>query len=81
MLIKYRTNDKNSKFLQSGWNIHSIPKIKKYFERASFKIKQHKFRPVKGIKRHRKDPVRSWTFKNDKKENLITKYLAYSMLI
>jgi hypothetical protein len=76
VLIKYRTNDKNSRFLQSGWNIHSIAKIKRYFERVGFKIKQHKFRPIKGIKRHRKDPVRSWTFKNDKKENLITNGLS-----
>ena len=76
VFIKYKTYDKNSKYLQSGWNIHSIAGIRNFYKKHSYKLKTHKFIPMKPIKKYRQDPVRSWTFKNKKGENLITNGLS-----
>ena len=74
--IKYRTNSKNSNVLQSGWNIHSIDGLKKFFKQHNKKIKIYKFKPKKSFKGKINDPLRSWTFKNKKNENLITNGLS-----
>lgn len=76
VFIKYRTISKNNKILQSGWNIHSIQGLKKFFERYGKKTKVFKFKPKKSFKGKINDPLRSWTFKSKKNENLITNGLS-----
>lgn len=74
--IKYRTRTKNQKILQSGWNIHSINGLKKFFKIYKKKLKVYKFKPKKAFFGKPNDPLRSWTFKNKKNENLITNGLS-----
>lgn len=74
--IKYRTRSKNNKILQSGWNIHSINGLKKFFRQHNKKLKIYKFKPSKSFKGKTSDPLRSWTFKNKNNENLITNGLS-----
>ena len=75
VFIKYRTSQ-NPNILQSGWNIHSIKSLEEFFKAYGKKIKVYKFKPKKGFKGKSNDPVRSWTFKNKKNENLITNGLS-----
>ena len=59
--------DLNSKITnyQSGWNIWSIKTIKKYFKEK--KIIKHPFEIKFDIKQNKKDLIRSWTIKINKK--------------
>lgn len=76
VFIKYQTNDKNRNILQSGWNIHSISKIKNIFKKLSLrKFSIYKFEP-KPFKGKKNDLLRSWTFKLSNKKNLITNGLS-----
>lgn len=72
VMIKYRTHDKYSKYLQSGWNIHSLITIEKFLNKKRFKMKAFKFLPKLSFKKKIKDPLRSWTFKDKNGNNLIT---------
>ena len=72
VFIKYRTRSKNANILQSGWNIHSIKGLEEFFKTHGKKTKVYKFKPKKSFKGKSNDPLRSWTFKNKKNENLIT---------
>ncbi len=65
IMIKYK--DLNSKITsyQSGWNIWSIKKIKKYFK--SKKIIIHPFNIDIDIKQNKNDLIRTWTIKIGKK--------------
>ena len=76
VFLKYRTRSKNDNILQSGWNIHSIKGLEEFFKTHGKKTKIFKFKPKKSFKGKSNDPVRSWTFKNKKNENLITNGLA-----
>jgi phosphatidylethanolamine/phosphatidyl-N-methylethanolamine N-methyltransferase len=76
VFIKYRTRSQNANILQSGWNIHSIKGLEEFFKVHGKKTKVFKFKPKKGFKGKSNDPVRSWTFKNKKNENLITNGLS-----
>jgi 2-polyprenyl-3-methyl-5-hydroxy-6-metoxy-1,4-benzoquinol methylase len=76
VFIKYQTHDTNSSYLQSGWNIHSIEKINNFFKKKGFKLKTYKFQKTIPIKRNKKDPLRSWTFKNSFGKNVITNGLS-----
>lgn len=76
VFIKYRTRSKNKTFLQSGWNVHSIQGLKEFFIKYKKKIKIYKFKPIKSFKGKSNDPLRSWTFRNKKNENLITNGLS-----
>ena len=59
--------DLNSKITnyQTGWNIWSIKTIKKYFKEK--KIVKHPFEIKFDIKQNKKDLIRSWTIKINKK--------------
>lgn len=76
VFIKYKTLNKNRNILQSGWNIHSIKGLQDFFKIYKKKCKIYKFIPKKKFKGNTKDPVRSWTFKDSKKKNLITNGLS-----
>ena len=76
VFIKYRTRSKNDNILQSGWNIHSIKGLEEFFKTHGKKTKVFKFKPKKSFKVKSNDPLRSWTFKNKKNENLITNGLS-----
>ena len=76
VFIKYRTRSQNADILQSGWNIHSIKGLEEFFKVHGKKTKVFKFKPKKGFKGKSNDPVRSWTFKNKKNENLTTNGLS-----
>ena len=76
VFIKYRTRSKNDNILQSGWNIHSIKGLKSFFRDHGKKTKIFKFKPKKSFKGKPNDPIRSWTFKNENKVNLITNGLS-----
>ncbi len=66
--IKYKDLDslQNNKILQSGWNIWSIKTIANLFKNK--KIKKYKFNINKNIKKNKKDLIRSWTIKINKKQ-------------
>jgi len=76
VFIKYRTRSQNTNVLQSGWNIHSIKGLEDFFKAHGKKIQVFKFKPKKGFKGKSNDPIRSWTFKNKKNENLIMNGLS-----
>jgi len=76
VFIKYRTRSKNDNILQSGWNIHSIKGLEEFFKTHGKKTKVFKFKPKKSFKGKSNDPLRSWTFKNKKNENLTTNGLS-----
>ena len=59
--------DLNSKITnyQSGWNIWSIKTIKKYFKEK--KIVKHPFEIKFDVKQNKKDLIRTWTIKINKK--------------
>ena len=76
VFIKYRTLKKNKHILQSGWNVHSIEGLKKFFSKNKKKCKVFKFMPKNNFLGNKKDPIRSWTFKNSKNEHLITNGLS-----
>ena len=76
VFIKYRTRSQNADILQNGWNIHSIKGLEEFFKVHGKKTKVFKFKPKKGFKGKSNDPVRSWTFKNKKNENLTTNGLS-----
>ena len=72
VMIKYKTHDKFNKYLQSGWNIHSLYQIEKICKKKNFKLQKFKFIPKKGFGRKLDDPLRSWTFKDSSGKNIIT---------
>jgi FlaA1/EpsC-like NDP-sugar epimerase len=72
----FLTLKKNKNILQSGWNIHSIEGLKKFFSKNKKKCKIFKFTQKNIFSGNEKDPVRSWTFKNAKNKNLITNGLS-----
>ena len=76
VFIKYKTRSKNQNILQSGWNIHSIKGLEDFFKKYRKKTKIFKFKPKKSFKGKINDPLRSWTFKSKKNENLITNGLS-----
>ena len=57
-------NSKNNNY-QSGWNIWSIKTIKKYFKKK--KIIKHLFNIKFDVRQNKKDLVRTWTIKINKK--------------
>jgi len=70
--IKYQSLRKMNYF-EKGWNIFSLDYIKKIFKTQ--KIKFFKFNIKKKIKHNKKDPIRSWTIKINKK-NFFTNGLS-----
>lgn len=65
VIVAYKDlNSKNINY-QAGWNIWSIKTIKKYFKKQ--KIIKHPFNIKFNVKQNKKDLVRSWTIKIDKK--------------
>ena len=65
IILTYK--DLNSKITnyQSGWNIWSIKTIKKYFKEK--KIVKHPFEIKFDVKQNKKDLLRNWTIKINKK--------------
>jgi len=74
VIIAYK--DLNSKIanFQSGFNIWSIKTIKKYFEEKRFA--KHPFEIKFDIKQNKKDLIRSWTTKINKKRYFINALLS-----
>ena len=65
IIVAYKDlNSKNVNY-QSGWNIWSIKTIKKYFRNK--KIIKYPFNIKFDVKQNKKDLVRSWTVKINKK--------------
>ncbi len=62
--VKYQ-DLKNPNYLQSGWNIFSLSYLSKLFKRK--KIKYYRFNSKKNILQNKKDFVRSWSIKINKK--------------
>lgn len=68
-IIRIRTAKNNQ--WESGWNLFSKSSISKFLKEKKI---QHKFFDWKiniDIPKHKNDPLRSWTFKNEKKSRLI----------
>ena len=61
----YKDLNSKSNNYQSGWNIWSIKTIKKYFKKQ--KIIKHLFNIKFDVKQNKKDLVRTWTVKINKK--------------
>ena len=70
VITRVRTPGNNNKW-ESGWNLFSKSSISKFLKEKKI---QHKFFDWKinvDIPKHKDDPLRSWTFKNEKKSRLI----------
>ena len=64
---------------QSAWNIWSIKTIKKYFKEK--KIVKHHFEIEFDIKQNKKDLMRSWTIKINKRRHCINALLSMQNLM
>lgn len=65
--VKYMKTYDKKKVLYSGWNVHSIDKIKSFFKGK--KKSTYKFNIKKNIKKNPTDIMRSWTILLDKKRH------------
>jgi 2-polyprenyl-3-methyl-5-hydroxy-6-metoxy-1,4-benzoquinol methylase len=63
-LIAYKDLNSKIKTFQSGWNVWSIKTLQSFFKQ---KIKRHPFNFKLNLKKNKKDLMRSWTIKVDKK--------------
>ena len=57
-------------------SFHSIKGLEEFFKKNGKKTKVYKFKPKKSFKGKPNDPLRSWTLKNKKNENLTTNGLS-----
>jgi ubiquinone/menaquinone biosynthesis C-methylase UbiE len=74
--IKYKEFNAHKNILQSGWNIFSLKAMKIFSKKNKLKLKIFPFNIKININKNVEDPVRSWTFKNFNKKNLITNGLC-----
>ena len=65
IICEYKNLNSKITNYQSGWNIWSIKTIKKYFKEK--KIVKHPFEIKFDVKQNKKDLIRSWTIKINKK--------------
>ena len=74
IILAYK--DLNSKITnyQSGWNTWSIKTIKKYFKEK--KIVKHPFEIKFDVKQNKKDLIRSWTIKINKRRHFTNALLS-----
>jgi len=74
--IKYKELNANKNIFQSGWNIFSIKTMRKFAKKNKLKLNLFPFNIKININKNRKDVIRSWTFKDINKKNLITNGLC-----
>ena len=66
--VAYKDLNSKIKNFQSGWNLWSIKTIQRYFNN---KIIKHPFEIKINVKKNKKDLMRSWTIKSNKKLHFI----------
>ena len=69
-IIRVRTS-KNRNEWESGWNLFSKLSISKFLKEKNIKHKFFDWKIDIDIPKHKDDPLRTWTFKDDKKSRLI----------
>ena len=74
--LKYQDLKNNKNILQSGWNIFALEFYKNFAKKNNLKFKIFPFDIKLDLKKNKKDPVRSWTFKTQNNKRLITNGLS-----